>query len=190
MRIGLGRKSLMLFAFVAFMAAAMAADEPKQAEKTSKDIPLELKDFKFKLSNPDQRDLFVFNEDEQKLCFYSNGAAEAKFKIPADGDYDLIINASGDSAMNIRPKFKLVLDDKPDDKGLSKENSLKSDDAKDYKFTMALKTGAHKLSIAFTNDTYKEGENHSNFYVHGAKFTPHKPDVAKKAESSENPKAK
>ena len=159
------------------------AEDPKPADKTSKDIKLELKDFKFKPPTPAVSDLFTYNEDEQKLCFFTNGAAEAKFTVPDDGEFDLIIAASGDSAMKIFPKFRLVLDDKPDEKGLGKETSLKSDDMKDYKFTVALKKGEHKLSIAFTNDTYNEGEYDSNLYVHAVTLTPHKPDEAKKSDS-------
>jgi hypothetical protein len=171
---------LLVLSAAALVARFSVADEPKQPDKSGKDIKIELKDFKFKLANPDQADLFAFNEDEPKLCFYTNGAAEAKFKVPEDGDFDLIISASGDSAMKVFPKFRLVLDDKPDEKGLSKETSLKSDDMKDYKFNVPLKKGEHKLSIAFTNDTYKEGEYDSNLYVHAVKFTPHKADDAKK----------
>ena len=160
------------------------AEDPKPADKTSKDIKIELKDFKFKPPTPEVRDLYAYNEDEQKLCYYTNGAAEAKFKVPEDGDFDLIIAASGDSAMKVFPKFRVVLDDKPDEKGLSKETSLKADDMKDYKFNVPLKKGEHKLSIAFTNDTYKEGEYDSNLYVHAVTLTPHKPDEAKKADAA------
>jgi hypothetical protein len=173
-------RTLLALLIGSLLVQLTAADDLKPTEKSSKDIKIELKDFKFKLANPDLRDLFTYNEDEQKLCYFTNGAAEAKFKIPEDGDFDLIIAASGDSAMKVFPKFRVVLDDKPDEKGLSKETSLKSDDMKDYKFNVPLKKGEHKLSIAFTNDTYKEGEYDSNFYVHAVKFTPHKPDDAKK----------
>ena len=83
-----------------------------------------------------------------------------------------------------------MLDDKPDEKGLSKETSLKADEMKDYKFNVPLKKGEHKLSIAFTNDTYKEGEYDSNFYVHAVKFTPHKAEEAKKGDASGNAERK
>ena len=133
--------TLLVLSAAALVVQVAAADEPKPGDKTSKGIKLELKDFKFKPPNPDLRDLFTYNEDEQKLCFFTNGAAEAKFKVPEDGDFDLVIAASGDSAMKIFPKFRLVLDDKPDEKGLSKETSLKSDDMKDYKFTVRAQEG-------------------------------------------------
>jgi hypothetical protein len=175
--IGRGLLALLIGLFLVQLAMA---EDPKPADKSSKDIKIELKDFKFKPPTPEVRDLFAFNEDEPKLCFYTNGAAEAKFKVPEDGDFDLIIAASGDSAMKVFPKFRVVLDDKPDEKGLSKETSLKADDMKDHKFNVPLKKGEHKLSISFTNDTYKEGEYDSNLYVHAVKFTPHKADEAKK----------
>jgi len=45
---------------------------------------------------------------------------EAHFKLASDGDYDVVLSLAGDSAMNIRPKFKL----KMDDKDVRKERSL------------------------------------------------------------------
>ena len=72
--------------------------------------------------------------------------------------------------MNIRPKFKL----KKDDKDVRKERSLRSDDVKDYKTTLSLKAGEHTLSVAITNDTYKEGEYDSNLYLYEAKIVPSK----------------
>ena len=146
-------------------AMGLAAEEGKK----SNEIRLPLKEFKFKVSE-DKADLFVFDEDGQRLCFYTSGAAEAKFSVENDGDYDLVLSLAGDTAMNVHPKFKLAIDDKE----VGKETSLKSDDIKDYKFTLPLKHGKHVLSLAFTNDMYKDGEYDSNLYLHGAKLTPHK----------------
>jgi hypothetical protein len=146
-------------------AMALAAEEGKKSDE----IRLPLKEFKFKVSQ-DKADLFVFDEDAQRLCFYTNGAAEAKFSVENAGDYDLVLSLSGDTAMNVHPKFKLAIDDKEP----SKETSLKSDDIKDYKFTIQLKHGTHVLSVAFTNDMYKDGEYDSNLYLHGAKLIPHR----------------
>ena len=47
---------------------------------------------------------------------------------------------------------------------------LTADYPKDYKLTSPLKAGEHKLTVEFTNDTYKEGEYDSNFYLHGVKL--------------------
>ena len=100
MKNDIGRALMALLIGLFLVQLAMAEDQ-KLADKSSKDIKIELKDFKFKLANPYLRDLYAYNEDEQKLCYYTNGAAEAKFKVPEDGDFDLIIAASGDSAMKV-----------------------------------------------------------------------------------------
>jgi hypothetical protein len=161
----LARLLLLVAAFVFGPVIGRAADEKTTTDKNSGVIILKLKDFKFKppkaVSNPD--DVFVYDENEERLCFYTNGPAEAKFKVRTDGEYDIIVTASGDSAMNIRPKFKLTVDEKD----VGKEISLKSDGVKAYRAPVNLKTGEHVLSVAFTNDTYKEGEYDSNLYILG-----------------------
>ncbi len=175
----------MLIAAVVMIGVAVchAAD----ADKSSGDeIKIPLKDFKFKppasVADPDS--VFVFNEDDQKLCFYTNGPAEAKFKVPTDGDWDVIVSASGDTAMNVPthgaagkaeenvpPKFQLGFDGKD----FGKEVTLKSDDMKDYTVTVPLKAGEHVVKVEFTNDMYDpDGKYDSNLYVHGVKLKPHK----------------
>jgi hypothetical protein len=148
-------------------------------------ITIELKDFKFKpakeLTNPDS--MFGFNESEGKLFFFTNGPAEATFKAPADGDYEIVVSASGDSVKNSGDakidgpaKFKLTVDDKAvvDDKAAGDETALTDDSAKDYTLPVTLKAGEHKLVIAFTNDVYKEGAYDRNLYVHGVRIVPKK----------------
>ncbi len=172
------RRLLLLVTLVCGAVMVRAADDKATADKSSDAIVIKLKDFKFKppksVTSPD--DVFVFDESEGRLCFYTNGPAEAKFKVRSDGDYDIIVTASGDSAMEIHPKFKLTVDNKD----FGKEISLKSDDVKDYQAVVSVKAGEHTLAVAFTNDTYKEGEYDSNLYVHGVKLRPHQPDEAKK----------
>jgi hypothetical protein len=134
--------------------AAMAGDD--------KPINVELKSFKFKV--PDKlADLFGLNEDEGKLFFYTNGKAEAIVKVPAAGEYAILIKASGDKAKDERAKFKLAIDGKL----IGKETELTADDVKEYRFVTELKAGERKLSIEFTNDEFKEGEYDRNLYVHG-----------------------
>jgi Ca-dependent carbohydrate-binding module xylan-binding len=167
---------LMALLCITIPAGGLRAEEPKDgATKTSGEIRLPLKDFKFKVPE-EQVDLFSFDEDGERLCYYTNGAAETKFNMENDGDYDLILSLAGDSAMDIRPKFKLTIDDKE----VGKETSLKSDDIKDYKVPISLKHGKHTLAVAFTNDTYKEAEYDSNLYLHGAKLVRHADTPAKK----------
>jgi hypothetical protein len=133
-----------------------------EAAQNKETITLDLASFKFKVED-DKANLFGHNDGEGKLFFYTNGLAEATVKVPADGDFDIIVKASCDSALNERAKFKLAVDGKLVDK----ETLLTADDAKDYKFTTKLKAGDRKLSIEFTNDVYKENEYDRNLYVHG-----------------------
>jgi hypothetical protein len=138
-----------------------------------------LKDFKFKptkeITNPEA--MFGYNENEGKLFFYTNGPAEAAFKAPADGEFEIVVSASGDSVKNSGdakidgpPKFKVTIDDK----AVGDETALTEDSVKDYKLPVTLKAGEHKLVIAFTNDVYKEGAYDRNLYVHGVKIAPKK----------------
>jgi hypothetical protein len=124
-------------------------------------IPVELKNFKFKVPE-NQANLFGFNETEDKLFFYTNGPAEAAVKVPDDGDYEVVIKASCDSALNERAKFKLSIDGK----AVGKETLLTADEPAEYKLPTKLTAGEHKLVIEFTNDVYKENEYDRNLYVH------------------------
>ena len=131
----------------------------KTADDETKPVVVELKSFKFPEG---QNDLFGFNEGEGKLFLYTNGKATAKVKVPADGDYEIIVTASGDKALNEGAKFKVAVDGK----GVGKETETSDGDPKEYKFTSTLKAGDHELTIEFTNDVYKEGEYDRNLYVH------------------------
>ena len=164
-----------ILALGAAIPTLLARAEEGKDETKPGEIRLPLKGFKFKVPE-DKTELFAFDEDGERLCFYTDGTAEAKFNIESDGDYDLLLSLSGDSAMNTRPKFKLAIDDKE----VGKEMSLKSDDIKEYKLTIPLKHGKHVLSVTFTNDMYKDGEYDSNLYLHGAKFMPHKSESSAK----------
>ena len=134
---------------------------PAAADDAPKPIKLELKDFKF-ISPEGKADLFGYNEGEEKLFFYTNGTAEAKFKVPADGDYEIVIKASQDKALDEGAKFKLAVNGKQ----VGKETETKEGDPKEFKFPITLKSGEHKMTIEYTNDVYKEGEYDRNLYVH------------------------
>jgi hypothetical protein len=125
-------------------------------------LTVDLKTFKFKVKE-EHASLFGHNEDDAKLFFYTNGPAEATVKVPADGDYEVTVKASCDTAKDERAKFKLSIDGQP----VGKETLLTADEAKEYKLTAALKAGDRKLVIEFTNDVYKENEYDRNLYVHG-----------------------
>jgi hypothetical protein len=134
-----------------FVSVTAAADE--------KTLSVDLKTFKFPEG---KQDLFGYNEGESKLFFYTNGTGTASVKASDEGEYEIVIKASCDSALNERAKFKLSIDGEV----VGKETLLTADDAKDYKFSTKLKKGDHKLGIEYTNDVYKEGEYDRNLYVH------------------------
>jgi hypothetical protein len=136
------------------LTAGLAAAEP---------IKVELSRFEFKIPQNVSSELFGHNEGEGKLFFYTNGVAEAAVKVPEDGEYEIVVKASGDAALGERAKFKLLADGQT----VGKETVLTDDGEKEYKFTAKLKAGERKIGVEFTNDKYKEGEYDRNFYLHG-----------------------
>ena len=125
-------------------------------------IAIELKKFEFKLAE-NLKALFGHDEGEGKLFFFTNGSAIAPIDLPADGEYEITIKASCSKALNEFAKFKLSIDGEL----AGKETALTAEDEKEYKLTAKCKKGAHKLSIEFTNDVYKENEYDRNLWVHG-----------------------
>ena len=130
-------------------------------------IQVELKTFKFKVAD-DLAALFGHNEGEGKLFFYTGGEAETTVKLPTDGEYEVVVKASCDPALNERAKFKVTLGGE----AVGKETLLTDDLAKEYKLTAKAKAGEHKLLVQYTNDVYKEGEYDRNFYLHGVTIKP------------------
>lgn len=138
-------------------------------DNDAKPITVELKTFTFVPKNAGTpADLLGHAEDQGRLFYYVAGSAEAKVKVPTDGDYTILVNASCDSALNEKAKFVLSIDGRQ----IDKETTLTSDDPKDYSFTTPLKAGERKLKIEFTNDVYKENEYDRNLYVHEVKIRP------------------
>jgi hypothetical protein len=131
------------------------------ADGAAKPVAVELKSFSFKAPEG-KADLFGYNEGDGKLFFYTNGTGEAKVKLPEDGDYEILVKASCDKALNVGAKFKVAVDGKQ----AGKETETSDGEPKEYKFPTALKAGEHKLSIEFTNDVFKDGEYDRNLYVH------------------------
>lgn len=153
------------------VAAALMLIAPLSVGATleADEVKIELKSFKFKVPT-EMSSLFGLNEDDGKLFYYSNGAAESTFKVAKDGDYDIVVKASCDSALNERAKFKLLIDGKE----VGKETLLSTDDPKEYTVKEKLKAGEHKIAVEYTNDVYKENEYDRNFYMHGLTVKPAK----------------
>lgn len=147
--------------FVAASAMLLALGLHLPAGAAADSITVELKTFKFKVPE-DRASLFGFSEDEGRLFFYTNGQAESSVKVPADGEYEIVVKAAGDAAQNERAKFKVSVDGEM----VGKEVLLTADEPKEYKVTAKVKAGDRKLVIEFTNDVYKENEFDRNLYVH------------------------
>lgn len=147
------RRSL-LVAVAALLVATAAAAEP---------IKLDLADFKLTPAFKGTDDLLKYEND--KISFYSNGTATAKLTVPADGDYVIVIDASCDAALKENAKLTL----KVGDKAVKENFELTAEDQKEYKFDAKLTKGETTLSVAFTNDVYKEGEYDRNLHVHGVR---------------------
>ena len=117
-------------------------------------IKLELKSAKYKPAFEGGGDLVGYNEGEEKAFFYTNGTVTFTAKVPASGEYTITLNASCQAALKENAKIDITLNDK----SVSKDLTLKTEDPKDYEFTAKFKEGENKLVIAYTNDVYKEND--------------------------------
>jgi hypothetical protein len=122
-----------------FLAVAAADD--------AKPVAVELKSFKFQEA---KADLFGYNEGEERLFFYTNGTAEAKIKVPAEGNYEIVVKAASDKAMNEGARFKVAVDGKQ----VGKETEAASDEPKEYKFATALNTALSITHWAKKGDAF------------------------------------
>jgi RNA polymerase sigma factor (sigma-70 family) len=132
-------------------------------------IPVDLKTFRFNVPEELQRQ-FGYQGRFDRLYFYNNGRGEVAVEVPADGEYEIIVRAACDSALNERARFKVAIDGEP----VGRETLLTADDETDYTLTATLKAGARKLAIEFTNDIHKQNEYDRNLYIYGLALRPKK----------------
>ncbi len=151
-----------LLVSLAGLALALLPALVRAEDKASKPIEVDLKSFKFPT---EMAELFGYNDDQAKLFFFTNGTGEAKVKVAEDGDYEILVKASCDLALNEGAKFKVAVDGKQAGK-----ETESAGQTKEYKFPATLKAGERKLAIEFTNDVYKEGEYDRNLYVYSVKI--------------------
>jgi Ca-dependent carbohydrate-binding module xylan-binding len=155
-------RTLRFGSIAAAIFIVVSSSEPRALPAADADvIAVDLRTFKFKVRE-EIASLFGYDEGESRLFYYTSGPGEVAIKLPADGEYEIAINASCDPALNERAKFKVALDDQP----VGMETLLTDDDVKEYKLKTTAKAGERKLVIEFTNDAYKENEYDRNFYVH------------------------
>lgn len=130
---------------------------------TAEPIKIDLADFKLTTPIKGADDLVKYDNDQ--ISFYVNGNATAKIKVPADGDYVIVIEASCTAALKENAKLTL----KVGDKAVKEKFELTTEDKKEYKFDAKLTKGETTLSIDFTNDVYKENEYDRNLFVHAVR---------------------
>lgn len=136
------------------LATTVGAAEP---------IKIDLGDFKLTAAKKGRDDLVKYENDT--ISFYVNGTAAASLKVPADGDYTIVMDLSCVAALKEHAKVTLKVGDT-----VVKENfELTAEDQKEYKFDAKLKKGETTLTITYVNDTYKENEYDRNLFVHGVK---------------------
>jgi hypothetical protein len=126
-------------------------------------IRLDLTDFKLMSAFKGGEDLVKY--EDNALQFYSNGTATGKLTVPADGDYSIVLDASCTEALKQNAKVTILVGDKP----IKRDFELTATEQKEYKFDAKLTKGETTLSIAFTNDIYKENEYDRNLVVYGVR---------------------
>ena len=151
-------------------APAMVAKPAVETPKAPAAAPLDKTPIKVDLSKvkwgEGPAELFGYDDGESRLFYYSNGVGEFTVKVPADGEYQIVVTASSQPAQNEHAKFKLAVDGQP----AGAETTCTAEDAKEYAFTAKLAAGERKLSVAFTNDVYKQDEYDRNFFLNGLRL--------------------
>ena len=116
---------------------------------------------------PENAELFGV-DGEGRLFFYTGGPVALKVRVPADGDYQVVVNASCDEAMGEKAKFSVAVDGQA-----LGEVTCTTTDPRDYTVKApGLKAGERTVTITFLNDQYKENEYDLNLYVHGLTLKP------------------
>ena len=81
--------------------------------------------------------------ENDMINFYAGGTAAGKLTVPADGEYVIVVEASGNAAMKENAKFTL----KVGDTVVKEKFELTGEDQKEYKFDAKLTKGETTLSI-------------------------------------------
>ncbi len=130
------RRKFVFAIVIALGSTAIAADK----EKDISTVKVDLEQVKWKV--PESiKDLFGYDEATKRLFYFANGAGDWMIKVPGDGEYQIVVKASCDSAENEKAKFKLSIADKL----IGKETQLSDDAEKEYTLKGSLKGGERKL---------------------------------------------
>ena len=101
-----------------------------------------------------------YDRSANRFSFPTNGTAEGVVRVPAGGNYEILVSASGTAALGEYPQFVVLLDGTP-----VGQTRLTTEASKSYMLMTPIKAGEHKLAIQFTNDAYKENEYDRNLYI-------------------------
>ena len=112
----------------------------------------------------------TYDRPANRLAFYTDGTTEGVVSVPADGDYEIVVSASGTSALGEYPQFVVLLDGAP-----VGQTSLTTEASRSYRLVTPIKAGEHKLAIQFTNDAYKENEYDRDLYIETVSLGPVSP---------------
>lgn len=145
--------------------ASMAIALPEPGPSINNTYPLE----RFKLEGAGQ-------VSASEINMYANGHVEFNESAPWNGAFHLEVIAGGTKAKNVGPEVVIMLDDKPVGK-----KTVTAENGKDntFDFPLRMKSGSHKIRVAFTNDAYIEGPNGQkedrNLSIFGIRFYGAKP---------------
>jgi Ca-dependent carbohydrate-binding module xylan-binding len=109
----------------------------------------------------------TYDRPANRLAFYTDGTAEGVVRVSADGDYEIVVSASGTAALGEYPQFVILLDGSP-----VGQTSLTTEASRSYRLVTPIKAGEHKLAIQFTNDAYKENEYDRDLYIETVSLRP------------------
>ena len=101
-----------------------------------------------------------YDRSASRLALYADGTAEGVVSVPADGDYEIVVSASGTAALGEYPQFVVLLDGSP-----IGQTSLTTEASNNYRLRTPVTAGEHKLAIQFTNDAYKANEYDRDLYI-------------------------
>ena len=108
----------------------------------------------------------LLKNENDTISFYAGGSAASKLTVPADGEYVIVVEASCTAALKENAKFTL----KVGDTVVKEKFELTGEDQKEYKFDAKLTKGETTLTIAYTNDAYKENEYDRNLFIHAVRL--------------------
>lgn len=104
-----------------------------------------------------------------RQLFWANGTVHYDISPPAPGKYNVTITAGASKAGNEDAKMSFGIAGKSKE---SKTVSAPLDSPEAYKFTVRLKRGRQRLSVAFTNDLYLPKKNQDrNLLVYHVKIS-------------------